>query len=66
MNAGGEESVTRDAAIAAAMVILEEFFPHCPNGIASGVHERIRDIVQEAIETADRIRWRASNEPSVN
>lgn len=65
-NNASAESIRHDAAVAAAAVIVEEFFPHCPNGIASAVHERIRDIVCDAIEAADSLRRRASNEPSMN
>jgi hypothetical protein len=66
MKSEGEDSITRDAAIAAATVIVEEFFPHCPNGITSAIHERIREIIGDAIDAAESIRWRSSNEPSMN
>jgi hypothetical protein len=66
MESNGEKSVTRDAAIAAATLIVEEFCPHCPNGIAEAVHERLREILQGAIEAADSVRRAVVNEPSLN
>ena len=61
-----DSSVSHDAAVAEAMVILEEFFPHCPNGMAGAIHERLADIIEAAIETSAVIRQRARNEPSNN
>ena len=59
-------SVTHDAAVAAALVVLEELFPHCPNGIAGAIHERLCEIIETAIESAVAIRWQTKNEPSEN
>ena len=61
-----DTSVSHDAAVAAALVVLEEFFPHCPNGIAGAIHERLADIIEAAIETAEVARQRTKNEPSNN
>ena len=65
-NGSQSGSFDRDAAVAAATVVLEEFFPHCPNGIAEAVHERLCEIIQAAIEGSHRAQWRARNEPSQN
>ena len=59
-------SVIHDAAAAAALVILEEFFPHCPNGMAGAIHERLTEIIGAAIETAEVARQCSRNEPSNN
>lgn len=59
-------SLNHDAATAAAMVVLEEFFPHCPNALAGAVHERLCEIIEAAIESASAVRWRIRNEPSEN
>jgi hypothetical protein len=61
-----ESSVGHDAAVAAALVIMEEFCPHCPNGIAEAIHERLCEIIEAAVESADAVRWRTTNEPSEN
>ena len=61
-----DSSVSHDAAVAAAMVVLEEFFPHCPNGMAGAIHERLCEIIETAIESAGAMRWRIKNEPSEN
>lgn len=55
-----------DAAIAAALVVMEEFFPHCPNGLAEAIHERLAEIIEDAIQAAEAVRWQARNEPSNN
>lgn len=59
-------SECRDAAVAAAMVIMEEFFPHCPGGMAEAIHVRLIEIVEAACESAFTARWRRGNEPSMN
>jgi hypothetical protein len=64
-NAGGN-SVAHDAAVAAAAVAMDEFFPHCPNGVAQAVHERLFEIIQAAIEAALAERARAGLKPSAN
>ena len=61
-----DDSINHDAAIAAANVILEDFFPHCPNGMASAIHERLSEIVEAAITSATSARWQMWNEPSKN
>jgi len=61
-----DSSVAHDAAVAAALVALEEFFPHCPNGMAEAIHERLCEIIETAIESAGAVRWRTKNEPSEN
>jgi hypothetical protein len=61
-----ESSVRHDAAVAAAQVIMEEFCPHCPNGMGQAIHERLCEIIETAIESAGAIRWRIKNEPSEN
>lgn len=60
------DSLRRDAAIAAARVIVEEFFPHCPNGIAEAIHDRLREVVEATMESVDSARWQSMNEPSMN
>ncbi len=62
----GGDSILHDAAIAAANVIVEEFCPHAPNGIAEAVHERVVEIVEAAMVSAERVLWHARNEPSQN
>ncbi len=62
----GESTASRDAAIAAATVILEEFFPHCPNGIAHAIHERLCEIVEVAIDSGQALRWCDLTKPSQN
>ena len=61
-----DSTVGHDTAVAAALVVLEEFFPHCPNGMAEAIHERLSEIIQTAIETAGAVRWLTKNEPSEN
>ncbi len=61
-----QSSACHDAAVAAAMIMLEEFFPHCPNGIAEAIHGRMTEIVETAIESARAARWQERNEPSEN
>ena len=63
---GDNRDIRHDAAVAAAMVMLEEFFLHCPNGIAGGIHERLCEIIEAAMQSADSGRWRGANEPSMN
>jgi len=60
------ESIRRDAAIAAAMVIVEEFFPHCPNGIAGAIHDRLCEIIEAGMESVEAVRWHTRHEPSDN
>ena len=59
-------TITHDAAVAAAAVVMEEMFPHCPNGMAEAIHERLCEIVEAAIESAQSARWRDQIEPSQN
>jgi glycerol dehydrogenase-like iron-containing ADH family enzyme len=61
-----DSSVSHDAAVAAALVVLEEFFPHCPNAMAGAVHERLCEIIEAAIESAGAVRWQIKNDPSEN
>jgi hypothetical protein len=61
-----DHTVGHDAAVAAALIVLEEFFPHCPNGMAEAIHERLCEIIETAIESAGTVRWRINNEPSEN
>lgn len=61
------ESVRRDAAVAAAALIIEEFFPHCPNGLVAPIGERLCEIVESAIDAAAvYIRAGKHNRPSLN
>lgn len=60
------ESVRRDAAVAAAAVIIEEFFPHCPNGLVAPIGERLCEIVEAAIESALAARAAMQAKPSLN
>ena len=60
------DTIRHDAAVAAAMVVLEEFFPHCPNGMAGAIHERLCEIIEAAMESVDSARWQTRNEPSKN
>ena len=60
------ESVARDAAVAAAAVIMEEFFPHCPNGFVAPIGERLCEIVEAAIESALVARASVQSKPSLN
>jgi hypothetical protein len=60
------ESVVRDAAVAAAAVIMEEFFPHCPNGFVAPIGERLCEIVEAAIESALVSRTTVQGKPSLN
>lgn len=62
----GKTSISHDAAMAAATVILEEFAPHCPNGMAQAMHERLCEIIEAAMRAADADRWRRRSEPSTN
>jgi hypothetical protein len=62
----GQSSVAHDAAVAAAAVAMEEFFGHCPNGVAAAVHERLSEIIEAAIEAAEAARARSRTEPSKN
>lgn len=66
MQESNSNSIRHDAAVAAAMVVLEEFFPHCPNGMAGAIHERLCEIIEVAMESANSARWQASSEPSKN
>ncbi len=61
-----DSSINHDAAVATAKVILEEFFPHCPNALAGAIHERLCEIIEAAIESAGAVRWQIKNEPSKN
>jgi hypothetical protein len=61
-----DESVARDAAVAAAAVIIEEFFPHCPNGFVAPIGERLCEIVGAAIESALASRSSMQSKPSLN
>ena len=61
-----ETSACHDAAVAAAAVMLEEFFPHCPNGIAQAIHERLCEIMETAFEAACAAQWHSRNKPSDN
>lgn len=63
---GAKNSSAHDAAIAAATVVVEELFPHCPNGMAGAIHERVCEIVEAAVEAGQSARWRELAEPSQN
>ena len=60
------DSICRDAAVAAAAVIIEELFPHCPNGLVAPIGERLCEIVAVAIESAFVARAELQNKPSLN
>jgi hypothetical protein len=60
------ESVRRDAAVAAAAVIIEEFFPHCPNGLVAPISERLCEIVEAAIDSVFTARAEMRAKPSLN
>jgi len=60
------ESVRRDAAVAATAVIMEEFFPHCPNGLAAAIGERVCEVVETAIDAAFAGRMVLQSKPSQN
>ena len=60
------ELICRDAAVAAAAAIIEEFFPHYTNGLVAPVGERLCEIVEAAIEAAFAVRAKKQNEPSMN
>ena len=60
------ESVRRDAAVAAAAVIMEEFFPHCPNGLVAAIGERLCEVVELAIDAAFAGRMVLQSKPSKN
>jgi hypothetical protein len=60
------ESVRRDAAVAAAAVIMEEFFPHCPNGLGAAIGERLCEVVETAIDAAFAGRMVLQGKPSQN
>ena len=50
-------AAVHDAAVAAAMIVMEEFFPHCPNGIGQAIEARLVEIIEAAIGSADSVRW---------
>ena len=60
------ESIRRDAAVAAAAVIIEEFFPHCPNGLVAPIGERLCEVVETAIDVALAGRAVLQGKPSRN
>ena len=60
------ESIRRDAAVAAAAVIIEEFFPHCPNGLVAPIGERLCEVVEMAIDAAVAGRALLQGKPSRN
>lgn len=60
------DAVGRDAAVAAAAVIIEEFVPHCPNGLVAPIGERLCEIVEAAIEAAFAVRAKKQSKPSLN
>jgi hypothetical protein len=62
----GESSVAHDAAVAAAAVVMDELFPHCPNGMAGAIHERLSEIIEAAIEAAEVTTVRHRMKPSKN
>lgn len=62
----GQSSLAHDVAVAGAAVVMEEFFPHCPNGMAMAIHERLSEIIEAAIEAAEAARSRSWTEPSKN
>jgi hypothetical protein len=63
---GSASIVRKDAAVAAAALIMEEFFPHCTNGLVAPIGERLSEIVEAAIEAAFAVRAKQQNEPSLN
>ena len=63
---GKDAAEIHDAAMAAAMVVMEEFFPHCPNGMAQAVHGRVVEIIEAAIESAGSARWMSRLHSSQN
>lgn len=64
MKETSDTTIVHEAAVAAAHVVIEEFFPHCPNGIASAIHERLCEIIETAIDSCTAARWRMKNEQS--
>lgn len=62
----GEGSFVRDAAFVAATIIMEEFCQPCPDGIGQAVHDRLREIVEAAIESAIIGYRQKLNQPSCN
>lgn len=60
------DSIRRDAAVAAAAVIIEEFFPHCPNGLVAPIGERLCEVVETAIDAALSGRTVLQGKPSRN
>ena len=63
---GSMESARHDAAVAATAVIIEEFFPHCPNGLVAPIGERLCEVVEAAITAAFAARSSAQGAPSRN
>jgi hypothetical protein len=61
-----DTTIVHDAAVAAAQVVIEEFFPHCPNGIAGAIHERLCEIIEASIHSCGAAQWRMRHEPSEN
>jgi len=62
----GQSSAAHDAAVAGAAVVMDEFFHHCPNGMAQAIHERLSEIIEAAIEAALAERDRVALRPSAN
>jgi hypothetical protein len=63
---GSEKSISHDAAVAASLIVMEEFFGTCPNGIAEAIHYRLVEIIQASIESVEARRWINQTKPSLN
>lgn len=55
-----------DAAVAAAALVVDEFFPHCPNGVVPVIHDRLSAIIEAAIEAVETARKSNPPKPSDN
>jgi hypothetical protein len=61
-----EGDIVYDTACAAAVIIVEEFFAHCPNGIGQAVHARLCEIVGAAIQSACWEMHQRTTKPRLN
>lgn len=65
-NNSESRSDARDAAVAAATVIMEEFCPHPPGGMGQAIHDRLREIIEAAIISWAGTGFDTRNRPSDN
>ncbi len=61
-----KDTIAADAAQAASAVIMDEFCPHCPNGIAHAINDRLCAVIEAAIESVLIVRLQARVTPSRN